>query len=66
MLGNFRDNQPRKRDSHVGRVEGLTLRGRGGKRGIQALTGADKEGGQKVGYASCLQVSSQGQLKSSH
>lgn len=44
MLGNFRDNQPRKRDSHVGRVEGLTLRGRGGKRGTQASTGADKEG----------------------
>lgn len=44
MQGNFRDNQPRKRDSHVGRVEGLALRGRGGKRGTQAITGADKEG----------------------
>lgn len=37
MLGNFRDNQPRKRDNHVGRVEGLALGGRGG-------TGEDKEG----------------------
>lgn len=44
MLGNFRDNQPRKRDNHVGRVEGLALGGRGGKCGTQAITGEDKEG----------------------
>lgn len=61
MQGNFRDNQPRKGDSHVGRVEGLALRGRGGKCGTQAISGVDK-----VGYTSCLQVSSQGQLKSRH
>lgn len=46
MQGNFRDNQPRKRDSHVGRVEELALRGRGGKRGTQAISGVDKEGRQ--------------------
>lgn len=69
MLGNCSDNQPRKGDSHVGRVERFQEAEEANAVGTRAITGADREGRRWARHPVSMMmddVSSQGQMESSH